>query len=315
MPRLLCAGLLALIACGGDDERAGTSSELAAETAPLVLGLVPSLEAATLVTRLEPLGAYLSAELGRPVRTFVPQDYTGLIEALGSGRADIAMLPPFAAMLAADRYGVEPLLISVRDGQSSYRAQWMTSDPNVCDAPPTPGENGLLRCSGSIASVAGKRVAFTSPTSTSGYLFPALQLIELGIDPERDIQPVFVGGHDAVVLAVRNKSVDFGASYDDARTYIIEQYPDLRETVLPFAFSDPIPNDGVQVRGDLPAPLRQSIADALVALTTRESALPQAERMLYRLYEIDGFERFRPGTYDSVARAFREFRDKIDIDR
>ena len=51
----------------------------------LVLGLVPALEADALVDNLDPLAEYLEAELGVPVRSFVPQDYTGLVEALGSG--------------------------------------------------------------------------------------------------------------------------------------------------------------------------------------------------------------------------------------
>ncbi|HAQ21999.1 MAG TPA: phosphate starvation-inducible protein PhoH, partial [Acidimicrobiaceae bacterium] len=47
-----------------------------------------------------------------------------------------------------------------------------------------------------LSKVKGKTVAFTSESSTSGYLFPALQLIEAGINPERDINPIFTGGHD-----------------------------------------------------------------------------------------------------------------------
>ena len=55
-------------------------------------------------------------------------------------------------------------------------------------------------CIGDLASVAGETVAFTSETSTSGYLFPALDLTNLGIDPAADITPIFTGGHDAAVL-------------------------------------------------------------------------------------------------------------------
>jgi phosphonate transport system substrate-binding protein len=305
---MLAAALVVAVACGGDE------ADVPAAKTPLVLGLVPSLEADKLVTRLEPLGEYLEAELGVPVRTFVPQDYTGLIEAMGSGRADIAMLPPFAAMLAQRRYGIEPLLISVRDGESAYRAQWMTTDAAVCDTPPAPGPNGLLRCEGSLAKVEGRRVAFTSPTSTSGYLFPALQLIEIGIDPETGVKPVFVGGHDAAVIAVLNGDVDFGVAYDDARTYILDEYPEVGERVIPFAFSPWIPNDGVQVRADLEPERKAAIARALLALAASEAALPREERTLYRLYEIDGFEPYRPGLYEPVERAFQALRDKIDVD-
>ncbi|MEM9204497.1 MAG: PhnD/SsuA/transferrin family substrate-binding protein, partial [Actinomycetota bacterium] len=44
-------------------------------------------------------------------------------------------------------------------------------------------------CIGDLSSVAGSTIAFTSESSTSGYLFPALQLTEMGIDPTSDITP------------------------------------------------------------------------------------------------------------------------------
>jgi phosphonate transport system substrate-binding protein len=281
----------------------------------LVLGLVPALEAEKLVDDLKPLDEYLTAELGVPVESFVPQDYTGLIEALGSGQADIAMLPPFAGMLAQERYGVETILISERDGEARYRAQWMTADADLCEEPPAPGPNGLLGCLASIQNVRGKVVGFTDPTSTSGYLFPALQLLDAGIDPEEDIRSVFVGSHDAAVIALLNGDVEIAVSYDDVRTYstIRNEYPDIDQTVLPFNYSDWIPNDGVQVRGDLPADLKEEIKQAFLKLTRVEAGLEQEERLMYKLYEIDGFVEFEEGTYDPVMRAFTEMRDKIDL--
>ena len=314
MNRSTLAGLvlggvvLVMGGCGGGSELAGGRPE------KLVLGLVPALEADKLIDNLKPLDEYLTRELGVAVESFVPQDYTGLIEALGSGQADIAMLPPFAGMLALERYGVETILISVRDGEARYRAQWMTADPAFCDEPPAPRPNGLLACAASIQKVRGKVVGFTDPTSTSGYLFPALQLIEAGINPEEDIQSVFVGSHDAAVIALLNGDVEVAAAYDDARTYILEEYPDIGSRVLPFAYSDWIPNDGVQVRGDLPTDVKESIKQAFLDLAREEEEIPQEERLMYRLYEIDGFVEFEPGTYDPVKRAFTEMRDKIDLD-
>jgi len=133
----LTALTIVLVACcPGDqvDER-GWPKEL-------VLGLVPSLEAEAMVDNLGPLADFLSDELGMPVTSFVPQDYTGLVEALGTGRADIGMLPPFAAMLGQRRYDIETILISVRNGETGYRSQFMTNDPSVCDTPVVTDERG-----------------------------------------------------------------------------------------------------------------------------------------------------------------------------
>lgn len=284
----------------------------------LVLGLVPALEADALVDNLKPLGDWLSAELGVPVRTFVPQDYTGLVEALGAGRADIGMLPPFAAMLGNRRYDIETILISTRKGEAGYRTQWMTSDPAVCETPVrevvrtcesrVTGRADVKRvfreCKGPVEQVRGESIAFVDPNSTSGYLFPAVQLLELGIDPQKDVQGIFVRGHDAAALAVYGGDTRFGVAYNDARDMLCDQYHDIGEKVIVFNHAPMIPNDGVQLRPGLPEDLQQAIADAFLKLAEEQAHLPDDQKILWILYEIDGFKRFEPGMYDPVRAAY-----------
>ena len=312
-----CALTFLLAGCCAEpalDER-GWPSEL-------VLGLVPALEADALVDNLDPLTDHLEAELGVPVRSFVPQDYTGLVEALGSGRADIGMLPPFAAMLGQRRYDIEPILISVRRGETGYRPQWLTNDPSVCE-----GDIEFLerrcetrqagreartvrfaQCEGRLEVMRGDSVAFVDPNSTSGFLFPAIQLAEAGIDHERDINSLFVGGHDAAVLAVYAKDTRFGVSYDDARDMVCAQYPDIGERVIVFNHAPLIPNDGVQIRPGLPADLRQAVIDAFIGLAESQAHLPDDEKILWVLYEIDAFEPMPDGLYDPVHEAYEIMR-------
>ena len=317
--RLLGPFLVALVlagCCPGEavDER-GWPNEL-------VLGLVPALEADALVDNLDPLADYLEAELGVPVTSFVPQDYTGLVEALGAGRADIGMLPPFAAMLGERRYDLEPILISTRRGETGYRTQWMTNDPSVCRTPPVAVERTcesrvvgrqdvtrtFLQCDGDLERVRDETVAFVDPNSTSGYLFPAVQLMDMGIDPERDVNGLFVGGHDAAVLAVYAGDTRFGTAYEDARNMICDQYPDIGEKVIVFDYAPMIPNDGVQLRPGLPDDLKEAIIRAFLKLTEEQADLPDDEKILWVLYEIDGFKRFEPGLYDPVRSAYEIIR-------
>lgn len=302
--RILClAGLVLTAGCCPEPE-------LDAHGWPqeLVLGLVPSLEAEALVENLDPLTEHLSAELGISVRSFVPADYTGLVEALGSGHADIGMLPPFAAMLGMRRYDLEPILISVRDGATGYRTQWLTHDPLVCTTPIMVDVRGMRFCEGPIAQVRGERVAFTDPNSTSGYLFPALQLLEAGIDPERDIHGLYVGGHDAAILAVRAGDVRFGVSYDDARGMVLRQYPDVGERVIRFNHAPMIPNDGVTLRRGLPEDLKARIKAAFLSIEDAQPHLPLEARMLRVLYDIDGFAPLAADVYDPVADAYEKLR-------
>jgi phosphonate transport system substrate-binding protein len=125
-------------------------------------------------------------------------------------------------------------------------------------------------CIGDIADVAGKTVAFTTETSTSGYLFPALELTELGIDPTTDVTGSFVGSHDAAVVAVYNGEADVGLSFDDARRTLRKEETDVGEKVIVFSITDEIPNDVVAVLSDLPDDFKQAVYDTVEAFLDTE---------------------------------------------
>jgi phosphonate transport system substrate-binding protein len=143
--------------------------------------------------------------------------------------------------------------------------------------PISPGSS----CIGSIEDVAGKTIAFTTETSTSGYLFPALALTNLGIDPQNDVTPVFTGGHDGAVTAVYNGDAEIGLSFDDARSTIDDTNADVGEKVIVFSITDEIPNDVVAVRSDLPDSLKQAVYDAVEAYLATE----EGEAVFNEIYE------------------------------
>ncbi|MEM9293758.1 MAG: phosphate/phosphite/phosphonate ABC transporter substrate-binding protein [Acidobacteriota bacterium] len=278
----------------------------------VVLGLVPAREANVLIDNAQELEDFLEEALGVPVRSFVPQDYTGLVEAMGSGQAHIGLIPPFAAMLGKERFDFETVLVSVRKESITYYSQWMTTDTSLCPEPPVRDEYGILTCEAPISVIEGKRVGFTDPASTSGYLFPALQLVDAGIDPDRDIQPIFLGGHDAAVIGVYNGDVEISVAYDGAQLTVAPEIPEVVDEVIVIHRSEPIPNDGVTLASNLPQDLRDAITQAFLDFSAGEADKPQEERVLWQIYEIDGFEPYPPGFYDTVERAFTELRDKID---
>jgi phosphonate transport system substrate-binding protein len=154
-------------------------------------------------------------------------------------------------------------------------------------------------CIGNLEDVAGKTVAFTTQTSTSGYLFPALQLTELGIDPQNDVTPVFTGGHDGAVTAVYNDDAQVGLSFDDARSTIDETNPDVGEKVIVFSITDEIPNDVVAVRSDLPDDLKQAIYDTISAYLATE----EGEAVFEEIYEWTDIRPAEESDFDVVRDA------------
>lgn len=288
----------------------------------LVLGLVPSREADVLIENAEPLTEYLSQVLSEragktvTVTGFVPQDYTGLVAAMETGQAHIGAFGPFSLLQARDRAGAEIILQSVRFGSATYHTQWFTNEPDkYCEDEPVADDRGRMGCNGTVEASEGPlgeeaiariepgtRVSFVEQSSTSGYIFPALQLIEAGIDPETDIDPIFSGGHDNSVLAVYNGDAEVGVSFDDARGTIAEEFPDVWEKVIVFAYSQEIPNDGWVVAGDLPDDLKEAITQALLDYADSE----EGQEVLNSIYEIDDLVRADPAAFDVVERAAEE---------
>ena len=74
-----------------------------------------------------------------------------------------------------------------------------------------------------------------------------------------------------------------------------------------FAWSDPIPNDGFAVAGELPDDLKQAITDALVAFAESE----EGSVTMDELYEIDGLVPVPPGSYDIIRDLETELGDLL----
>ena len=113
---------------------------------------VPSVEQGTLVRRGEELARFIRADSGLVLRSQVPTSYAAVIQALGSGQADVAWIPAFAYVLANARYGAEARLQVVRS--VDRYAILVTRD--------LPGEPGRLE------DLAGRRVAI--PRTVTGEL-------------------------------------------------------------------------------------------------------------------------------------------------
>src|SRR5258708_36303379 len=74
------------------------------------------------------------------------------------------------------------------------------------------------------ADLKGKKLAFTSPTSNSGYKAPsAILKADFNLEGERDFTPVFSGKHDNSVLGVANKDYDAAAIANEAMFRMFER--------------------------------------------------------------------------------------------
>ncbi len=246
---LLAIFALALAGCSGSQNTA----KPAAEMKILRVGAIPSEDGLKTREMYKPLMSYLEKKTGMPIELFVATDYSGVIEAMRSGRLDIAYFGPFSYILAVDKSGAEAFVVENRKiGGISYRSLVVTN-PNT----------GIEK----LEDVKGHTYAFVDPASTSGNLIPRSFYRKFNIDPDKDFKSVvYAGGHDAAALAVINRKVD-AASMDDITYNRMKEQGLITDQNFKIVFrSDPIPGSPWAWRKDLPDDLKAKIKAAFLNL-------------------------------------------------
>ncbi|MEW6725078.1 MAG: phosphate/phosphite/phosphonate ABC transporter substrate-binding protein [Bacillota bacterium] len=248
---------------------------------PLIVGFVPSQDASKLAEIAQPLADMMKKELGRPVQVFIASNYTGLIEALGSGKADVGFLASAAYVLAHDTNGTKVILKTVRNGSGIYRGQFTVLANSNINGP---------------EDFRGKRIAIVDPVSTSGYIFPMAYLKGLGYNIESDFTLVETGGHDNAIVAVLNGDADIACTYEDARDRVAKEYPDVKERTKVVGYTAWIPNDTVSVRPDMDDKLAGEIKAALLRIAETEEGVA----VLKAIYNITGLTDAQDSEYDVI---------------
>ncbi|QBJ96447.1 phosphate/phosphite/phosphonate ABC transporter substrate-binding protein [Rhodococcus sp. ABRD24] len=194
------AAVLGVSGCGssaaaGDDTAAG-------DPQTLVLAAIPAEDSESLQQQYKLVAEVIEKETGHKVEFQNATDYSAVIEGQRAGKVQIAGYGPFSYITAKDSgVGTIPVAAPVKSASAK---------PGYQSYAITKGGSNIK----SLSDFRGKTVCFVDPASTSGYLYPSAGLKELGIDPEKDVTPVFAGGHDASVLAVNSGQCDAGFAYD-----------------------------------------------------------------------------------------------------
>jgi len=189
------------------------SSEAATATDPstVIVILQKQRNPADLRAAGDRVAEQLAAKIDRKVVVQIPSDYSASIQALVSKRADIAYLDSLSFLLAKRDGGASILLGEQRLSAAGVLG---TSYDSVLvvrkDSP-------LMTLSDLVKNRAELRVALTSRTSTSGYLFPYMQFVKSGIlAPKQPIEQgfksvTFAGGYDLALKQLLLNRADVAA--------------------------------------------------------------------------------------------------------
>jgi len=157
---------------------------------PITVGLI--LDGLTQEER-EPLRAYLTKAMGRPVNLAAPDSYADTVAGLADGTFDFACLGALMYIRAHAKYGVIPLV--QRTSDLKFHSVFIT------------GASSTIHRLGDLR---GKQFAFGDINSASAHLIPYRELKEAGIDPKTDLIIRFSGSHPVTATLVETGVVEAG---------------------------------------------------------------------------------------------------------
>lgn len=204
---IACVLLSAMVAfgsfaagCGGNSQQAGKKT--------FTIAYAPNESTTDSTDARSTLAKDLGKVINMDVKEIQASDYTAIIEALRTGKADMAYMGALAVAMGAERAGVTPIVMKAPNGdkaQAVYHSVFVTQK-----------DNSEIN---SIKDFKGKTIAFVDPDSTSGNLVPTSEIMKAFPDLHLTNEKIhtngeffeavsFSGKHQAGLQAVIKGDVD-----------------------------------------------------------------------------------------------------------
>ncbi|MEH3145028.1 MAG: phosphonate ABC transporter substrate-binding protein [Methylobacterium frigidaeris] len=239
----------------------------------LTLGVIPAENASGTVDRYTPLTAYLSREIGVPVKLRVAADYAAVIEGQRAGNIQLAFYGPASfARAAMTGVRIEPIVNQKHDNGASgyYSVLYVKADSPYR----------------TLEDLKGRNLALVDPNSTSGNQAPRFFLQKAGHDVDRLFGKTFyAGSHENAVLALVQGTADAAANLWNSETDTMvtrmaakgmlknADGSPMRQSDFRVIFrSEFLPEGPFAMLANLPDDLKGRIREALVAMPRKDKA-------------------------------------------
>jgi len=219
---------------------------------------------------------------GKKVTFFPVQSNAAQIEAMRSGRLHVAGFNTGSNPLAVNCAGFRSFTIMAREDDTfGYEMEIITY----------PG-SGIEK----VEDIKGKTLAFTSPTSNSGFKAPSAILKgEFGMVAEADFTPEFSGKHDNSILGVANKDYPAASIANSVKARMIARDVIKPDQVTTIYKSQTFPTTGFGVVHNLHPDLQKKVEESFFTFKwIKEDGTPTS---LKKEFEKSKEGKFLPITY------------------
>jgi phosphonate transport system substrate-binding protein len=203
---------------------------------------------------------HLEEVTGKEAQFFPVQSNAAQIEAMRSGRLHIAGFNTGSNPLAVNCAGFVPFtMMASTDGSFGYEMEIITHP-----------ESGIE----TIEDLRGKTLAFTAPTSNSGFKAPsALLKAEFDLVEGRDFEATFSGKHDNSILGVANRDYDAASIANSVKLRMIERGVVQEEDLKVLYTSQTFPTTGYGHVYNLKPELAEKVREAFATFEWEGSTL------------------------------------------
>lgn len=203
---------------------------------------------------------HLEKETGKKVQFFPVQSNAAQIEAMRAGRLHVAAFNTGSNPLAVNCAGFQPFaMMADKHGAFGYEMEIITY----------PG-SGVEK----IEDIKGKKIAFTSETSNSGFKAPSAILRDkFKMVAGKDYEPVFSGKHDNSILGVANKDYPAAAVANSVKLRMISRGVVRPEQLKVLYKSQTFPTSGYGLVYNLKPELADKIRKAFFSFNWEGSEL------------------------------------------
>ncbi|MEI6428885.1 MAG: PhnD/SsuA/transferrin family substrate-binding protein [Pseudanabaena sp. ELA607] len=236
-----------------------------------------------LQTKVDQVTAILAKESGLTIKGVIG-DEAASVEALKANRANVAFVSGRAALKAEQLSGAKMYLAEVRDdysGGKTYNSVFVVPEDSPLRSLETPEKT--------LEQLRGRRIAFTSRSSGSGFIFPVSELVGLKFVDGPDRLEQFFG------------KVTYGDGYSSALQAVLRDQADVA-VVSEYALLPPwvtaeegrklrvihavpkVPAHGITFDDSVPPEIREKLINAFLKLN--EPANNQLFRSLYNSTQL-----------------------------
>lgn len=297
------------------------SSETSTPVEPEEISMIflPSVDSEVVERNGREIAKDLAELTNLNIKPVFPLSYTTVVEELGKERRkSFAYMGAFGCIAANQKYNSQLALTSVRKGRSWYKSAFFVKRNSPYEK---------------LEDLIGKKWGHPEETSTSGYIFPKYVLESRGIQLSEEVT---LGNHPQSLLALMNDRVDFASAYfipqgdigywnegddpekgiwpdktvdlKDARSSLIEEYPNVLNDIRILEVSQNIPNECIAFSQNLDPETVKEISEAIMRHTRSGEG-----RALWgdkEFYKIDTFEISKTGFYDTMGEVMKT----LDLD-